>query len=91
MQIEINGTEVTANGKSTMMRLMHVKLLEKFRDKYPAVIPEQELMELTGVVARHTLTQHISTLRKKLNELGGIEIVTHPKIGYALKYLPIAE
>ena len=85
MKIQINGNEITVNGNSVMLSLSHVIILKELNRKSPRVVRIENLMVVAGIDRKHTLRQQISTLRKALSVFSGLDIVTHPKTGYALK------
>ena len=85
MKPKLNGNEVVISGKSVMLNAGQMGIFSELLSKHPRVVSDVVLMTLPGSVKRHTLTQNVSQLRKRLAVFSGIEIVTHSKVGYALK------
>ena len=84
--IKLNGNEITdSQGNATMIFPMAAKVLSEIIDAYPGVALHSDLMAKFRIMDVHTLRQHIVKIRKGLVVVGGYEIVTHNKVGYALK------
>ena len=85
MEIETNGNELIVNGESVLLRYQLMSIFNQLKDASPKVITDNELMTSHSIMSRHTLNQNISMLRKSLSQFNGVKVVTHSKIGYALK------
>ena len=84
MITELNGNELTLNGKSVMLNAKQRNVFVALYSEFPSVVSNADLLTASQCTRQHTLTQHVSLLRKKLEGMG-VTIQTHSKIGYALK------
>lgn len=87
MNMDINGNELTINGTTVMLRKKQMAVFNHLRLCSPRVIETDDLKERMKIMSTHTVVQHISQLRQALSVFKCVCIVTHSRVGYALKII----